>query len=165
MGTGGLHAISGQATNQKAAVMVHVSDLSPRSRWLALLRCSFRYKNSPFGLELKYFFLFFLLSRSLAAVIIFTKQHWKKLTPTSLIVLASAAGLFLAIAREFRGNGILSPGKKCGVGAGSQCIAYGGGRYWPCKWPYFFAGCVKGFFSSCIVSIYFFENRVTITVL
>jgi hypothetical protein len=75
MGTGGLHAISGQATNQKAAVMVHVSDLSPRSRWLALLRCSFRYKNSPFGLELKYFFLFFLLSRSLAAVIIFTKQH------------------------------------------------------------------------------------------
>jgi hypothetical protein len=75
MGSGGLHVDARKATNQKAAVMMHVSDLTSRSRRLALHRCSFCYKNSPYGLELKYFFLFFLLSRLLAAVIIFTKQH------------------------------------------------------------------------------------------
>jgi hypothetical protein len=68
MGTGGLHDNSRQASNQKAAVMAHVYDLTPRSRRLALPRFLFRYKNSPFGLGLKYFFLFFLLCL-LAAVI------------------------------------------------------------------------------------------------
>jgi len=59
MGSGGLHVDARKATNQKAAVMMHVSDLTSRSRRLALHRRSFCYKNSPFGLELKYFFLFF----------------------------------------------------------------------------------------------------------
>ena len=84
MGTGGLQEDARQATNYKAAVMAHVSDLTSRSRRLALHRCSFRSANWPFGVGLIYFYLFFKIfvgSASFLSTHNKLKKNEKMLTP------------------------------------------------------------------------------------
>jgi hypothetical protein len=81
MGTGRLHEDARQATNQKAAVMAHVPDLTSRSRRLELHRCSFRSTNWPFGVGLKYFSLIFLNLRWFGQFSFHTQQTKKKVDP------------------------------------------------------------------------------------
>ena len=81
MGTGGLHENDRQATNQMAAAMTHASDLTSRSRRLALHRCSFRSTNSTSGIGLESLFLFFTVSLVGPVFFPHTTNLRKKWTP------------------------------------------------------------------------------------
>ena len=79
-----------QMPNQYSAVTACYSDITPRLRRRASLSMFISLETRHLVWDSKLFLLFFLLSCCLARFVFSTKQSWKKLAPTSLIVFGQS---------------------------------------------------------------------------